>query len=185
MLVCVAVIAGVVWYRVGVGGADDAPPRRAPAATSARLPAAADVQPPTTKVARDVIVVHVAGAVTRPGVVDLDAGARVIDAVEAAGGAVPEADLDRLNLAAKVADGERILVSRVGDPPADDDGSASGSAGSRAPMAEAAGERADQPQHRDARASSTPSPASGRCSPRRSSTSESGARSLPLRTGAA
>ena len=135
MLVCVAVVAGVVWYRVGVGGADDVPPRRVtPVATSARLPARADVQPSTTK-ARDLIVVHVAGAVTRPGVVELDVGARVIDAVEAAGGAVPEADLDRLNLAAKVADGERILVSRVGDPPAVGDGTGAAAAGSPSPDA--------------------------------------------------
>jgi len=51
-------------------------------------------------------------------VVELAAGARVIDAVEAAGGAIAEADLDRLNLAAKLADGQRVLVQRVGDPPA-------------------------------------------------------------------
>lgn len=133
MLVCVAVVAGVVWYRVGVGGADDAPPRHAtPAATSAHVVARDDAQPPTTKAVRDLIIVHVAGAVTRPGVVELDVGARVIDAVEAAGGAVPDADLDRLNLAAKVADGERVLVSRVGDPPAAD-GAAAAAGGSSSP----------------------------------------------------
>ncbi len=43
-------------------------------------------------------------------------GARVIDAVEAAGGGLPNADLDRLNLAAKVADGQRIPVAIVGAP---------------------------------------------------------------------
>ncbi len=62
------------------------------------------------------MIVHVAGAVARPGVVELALGARVIDAVEAAGGGLPEADLDRLNLAAKIADGERVLVQRIGDP---------------------------------------------------------------------
>mgnify|MGYP000741707546 CR=1 FL=1 len=43
------------------------------------------------------------------------------------GGAVPDADLDRLNLAAKVADGERVLVQKVGDPtaPADPSGATS------------------------------------------------------------
>jgi competence protein ComEA len=59
--------------------------------------------------------VHVAGAVAKPGVYDLDAGARVIDAIEAAGGGAPDADLNRLNLAAKVADGQRVLVQRVGE----------------------------------------------------------------------
>jgi competence protein ComEA len=71
---------------------------------------------PTTKGNR--VVVHVAGAVARPGVVELASGSRVIDAVEAAGGGLPDADLDRLNLAAKIVDGQRVLVQRVGDPPA-------------------------------------------------------------------
>ena len=57
---------------------------------------------------------HVAGAVAHPGVVELGGGARVIDAVEAVGGAHADADLDRLNLAAKLADGERVYVAKVG-----------------------------------------------------------------------
>ena len=60
------------------------------------------------------IAVHVAGAVTHPGVVELRVGARVIDAVEAVGGALADGDLDRLNLAAKVADGQRVYVAKVG-----------------------------------------------------------------------
>src|SRR6266511_3455297 len=62
------------------------------------------------------LVVHVAGDVTKPGVVGLPGGSRVIDAVEAAGGGLPDADLDRLNLAAKVVDGQRILVQKIGEP---------------------------------------------------------------------
>jgi competence protein ComEA len=58
--------------------------------------------------------VHVAGAVTHPGVVELRPGARVIDAVEAVGGALADGDLDRLNLAAKVTDGERVYVAKIG-----------------------------------------------------------------------
>lgn len=60
------------------------------------------------------LVVHVAGAVANPGVLDLPPGARVADAVEAAGGAVADADLSALNLARTVEDGERILVPAVG-----------------------------------------------------------------------
>ncbi len=60
------------------------------------------------------IAVHVAGAVNHPGVVELKAGARVIDAVEAVGGALADGDLDRLNLAAKVTDGQRVYVAKVG-----------------------------------------------------------------------
>ena len=60
------------------------------------------------------IVVHVAGAVASPGVYTLDAGVRVGDAVEAAGGAVEGADLDALNLARVVVDGEQVRVSVQG-----------------------------------------------------------------------
>ena len=56
------------------------------------------------------VVVHVAGDVTAPGVYELPAGARVQDAVAAAGGANPAADLDSLNLARHLRDGEQILV---------------------------------------------------------------------------
>ncbi len=60
-------------------------------------------------------VVHVSGAVRDPGVVTLPEGSRVADAVEASGGAMPDARLDRLNLARRVEDGERIHVMRVGE----------------------------------------------------------------------
>jgi competence protein ComEA len=85
------------------------------------------------------VVVHVAGAVTQPGVVELKAGARVIDAVEAAGGALATADLDRMNLAAELTDGQRVLVQNVGDPPApgpapgDPSGSSTGAAPGETP----------------------------------------------------
>lgn len=77
---------------------------------------------------------HVAGAVTKPGVVELAAG-RVIGAIEAVGGALPDGDLDRLNLAAKVSDGERVFVGKPGvaDPGAGAGGAAAGGATSAAP----------------------------------------------------
>jgi len=55
-------------------------------------------------------VVHVAGAVRRPGVYRLPAGARVQEAVRRAGGARPGADVNAINLAAKVADGQQVVV---------------------------------------------------------------------------
>ena len=56
------------------------------------------------------VVVHVGGKVEDPGVYTLPSGSRVADAVEAAGGALPDADTDLLNLARSLVDGEQILV---------------------------------------------------------------------------
>lgn len=61
------------------------------------------------------IVVHAAGAVARPGLQRLAPGARVADLLEAAGGPTTDADLDRLNLAAPLADGQRLYVPRAGE----------------------------------------------------------------------
>ena len=62
-----------------------------------------------------VVVVHVSGAVANPGVVELVEGARVHHAVDGAGGATSLADLERVNLAALLVDGERIHVPEVGE----------------------------------------------------------------------
>ena len=61
------------------------------------------------------VVVDVAGAVARPGVYPLPSGSRITDAIAAAGGAGPDADVDQVNLAAKVSDGMRIYVPRHGE----------------------------------------------------------------------
>jgi competence protein ComEA len=63
------------------------------------------------------VVVHVAGLVVLPGVHRLPAGARVADAIEAAGGARAGAWLDGLNLARRLTDGEQLLVPAEGAPP--------------------------------------------------------------------
>jgi len=56
------------------------------------------------------VVVHVAGAVAEPGVYRLPAGSRVADAVERAGGPTGRADADTINLAARLADGQQVVV---------------------------------------------------------------------------
>jgi competence protein ComEA len=122
VLIIVAVVAGFVWYRMGAGGAAHGEaPTASPtvshagtATTRSSTGGSSSAGGSATTVAGSRIVVHVAGAVTKPGVVELAAGARVIDAIEAVGGALPDGDLDRLNLAAKLADGQRVYVGRPG-----------------------------------------------------------------------
>jgi competence protein ComEA len=139
VLLVAAAVAGFAWFQLGraaePGRAD--PPsvaRRAGAGPRAEgagqegagregagregaRPTAVGGGTPTgaTGDAGGTLVVHVAGAVARPGVVRVRAGARVVDAIEAAGGARPDAALDQLNLAAKVVDGQRIAVAKVGE----------------------------------------------------------------------
>ena len=77
------------------------------------------------------VVVHVVGAVPAPGVQRLPVGSRVVDAVEAAGGATGDADLARINLAAALVDGQQVYVLRVGEEaPLPPSGSGAGMAGS-------------------------------------------------------
>lgn len=65
------------------------------------------VEPPT-------LVVHVVGEVAVPGVLTLPQGSRVADAVDAAGGALPTAELTTVNLARLLVDGEQVLVPGPG-----------------------------------------------------------------------
>lgn len=84
------------------------------------------------------VVVHVDGAVTSPGVYTLKNGARVDDAVRAAG-AKAEADLSQLNLAQRLTDGQKITVPLHGEPaaaaPATTTATATSSEGASAPEA--------------------------------------------------
>lgn len=84
------------------------------------LPRVDDVAPVVTVtgapvVSATTIIVHVDGAVTRPGVHELAADARVVDAIDAAAGLLAEADRERLNLAAPVLDGQRVWIPRMGE----------------------------------------------------------------------
>lgn len=82
------------------------------------------------------VYVHVLGEVATPGLYVLDDGARVAEALAAAGGAQSTADLSAVNLARPIADGEQILVPPVGAPVAAPGASTGGSG---APAGEAGG----------------------------------------------
>lgn len=73
-----------------------------------------DENNPTDEIS-DIIMVHISGEVYKPGLVELKQGQRVIDAVELAGGLKKDADLDKINLAKKVADEEKIYIPRIGE----------------------------------------------------------------------
>jgi competence protein ComEA len=70
--------------------------------------------PAPTATAQGSVFVHVAGHVARPGVYELPEGARIIDAVEVAGGPRRGADLALLNLAAVLVDGQQVVVQERG-----------------------------------------------------------------------
>ncbi len=109
-VVAVALLAGVVvaavWLLRTPPPSESLIPRAAAAAVSS-IPASAPSE--------GALMVQAAGAVLSPGVYRVPADARVIDVIDAAGGLAPGADADRLALAAKVSDGERVFVPRVGE----------------------------------------------------------------------
>lgn len=92
------------------------PPPPAQLVLPAAVPAPAAGSDPSPASSPPLITVHAAGAVLRPGVYVVPEASRVADVITAAGGPSPDADLDQMNLAAKVADGDRVGVARKGDP---------------------------------------------------------------------
>jgi competence protein ComEA len=107
--VVAAVVLGALWL-----WSRGSAPRIAPAATSATSVQAPAAPPSPAAAQSGVVLVHVAGAVRRPGLYELGSDARVADALRAAGGPTRRADIDSLNLAELVADGAKIEVSRRG-----------------------------------------------------------------------
>ncbi|MBZ2175364.1 helix-hairpin-helix domain-containing protein [Schnuerera sp. xch1] len=61
------------------------------------------------------IMVHISGQVYKPGLVELKSGDRVTDAVNLAGGLKKDADLDKINLAKKLSDEEKIYIPKIGE----------------------------------------------------------------------
>ncbi|MFU8841373.1 MAG: helix-hairpin-helix domain-containing protein [Nitriliruptoraceae bacterium] len=83
-------------------------------ATGSRPPDATGAPPAS---AREPVTVHVTGGVVTAGLRTLPADARVGDAVAAAGGLTVDADLERINLARPLTDGEHVHVPRIGEDP--------------------------------------------------------------------
>jgi competence protein ComEA len=63
------------------------------------------------------IYVHIVGEIVEPGIYELDSGARIVDAIFAAGGFSDKADQASVNLAREVTDGEQVVVFRIGQAP--------------------------------------------------------------------
>lgn len=139
-----AVIIAVVAVLVAIGTAIVLATRQPVVETAPALPPAISAGPSqattTTTAAPPSLVVSVVGRVERPGLVTLPTGARVADAVQAAGGIIPDTNDTALNLARRLADGEQIYVgipipAQAEVDPGTDAGTSAGSEGS-APSAE-------------------------------------------------
>jgi len=117
------VVLVVAWRHVASSGGSAAPLRVAPVVPAAQGAGTAGARAGPVA-AR--LVVDVAGAVRRPGLVRLPKGARVSDAIARAGGLTAHAERDSVNLAAPVSDGQQVLVPARGSPGSGTPGGAAG-----------------------------------------------------------
>ncbi len=129
----VVVAVGARYLLTSSGGSGGASPVLLPSAPA--VPASPTVSP-TVQVTQDgePLVAYICGAVRRPGVYRLEPGSRVADLLARAGGASSGAQLEGVNLAAKLTDGQQVLVPKAGQavaagPAAPAGGSAGGAAG--------------------------------------------------------
>lgn len=134
----VLALLGWFWWQAANGAADVSPlnslsaeagdvqgpgPENEPVPAPGESPGEADGKTPGN------VIVHVAGAVRRAGIVELPRGSRLHQAIEAAGGSAPNADSDQLNLAAVLEDGQKVLVPRKGETLPSGDAPAGGTSG--------------------------------------------------------
>jgi len=120
LIVCLACLLGSGF--VLLAGHHAAPPpitiSAPPAEAAAASPATpAHKAPPVALKPSGLLYVDVAGAVRRPSLYALPPDSRIMQAVLAAGGPTPAADMDAINLAEKVTDGEKVLVPKRGAAP--------------------------------------------------------------------
>jgi competence protein ComEA len=118
---CVVVVVGGVAWLVRAPAASTESGLPFTSSVGSAPPTAATLAPPATvastlpTVETGPVFVHVAGSVAVPGVYGLEPGDRVHQAIAAAGGPSAEADLDGLNLALVVTDGQRVYVPAAGE----------------------------------------------------------------------
>jgi competence protein ComEA len=112
ILVLVA-LAGTAWWVLGGGPPEVVPPAEPRPAGDLVSMSSGPSPSGSPSGGGGSVTVDVAGKVRRPGIAVLDAGSRVVDALEAAGGARDSVDLTGLNLARVLVDGEQILVGLV------------------------------------------------------------------------
>ncbi|MEZ0492047.1 ComEA family DNA-binding protein [Kineococcus sp. TBRC 1896] len=124
VLACLLAAAGLgfaawrSWPDPGAQQGEAVPARTAPVASGSAPSTPTPSVPAGAAPTSGSVVVHVAGRVLHPGVVTVSAGSRVADALTAAGGPAADADLDALNLARVLQDGEQVLVPAPGQPAA-------------------------------------------------------------------
>ena len=109
-LAAILLLAAAVTFIRGRGG-EARPPAPIPAATTA-----ADGAGGVAPAAAEPLIVHVTGAVRRPGVYQLAEGTRIVDAIAKAGGVTAKADAVTVNLAALLIDGQQIVVPEAFAP---------------------------------------------------------------------
>jgi competence protein ComEA len=145
-LLAAAAVAGLglLWFLARPGPATSAGGAAPPSAPAFELPS----QQPGPTPGPSELVVHVAGLVAAPGVHRLPAGARVGDALAAAGGAAGGAALDGLNLARPLVDGEQIVVGAPAAGPPAAGPTAAGTGPGSGPAAGGAAEGAVRPDGR-------------------------------------
>jgi competence protein ComEA len=150
--VVAAVLATLAAARLLGGGGSAAPP---PVRLDGGEASSAGARPAGSREpgAREGVFIHVAGAVRRPGLYRLGSDARVAEALQRAGGPLPRAELTAVNLAARVADGQQVVVPAAGKvsgatPPAAPAGSAdaagAGGAGVKLSLASATAEQLEE-----------------------------------------
>lgn len=108
IVVVLAVVVAVAGFRlVGAAAASDFQVTSGSASSSA-----SDETSSSAASERSSLFVHVSGEVNKPGLCEVESGARVAAAIDAAGGFTEEAAADSVNLAREVADGEQIVVAK-------------------------------------------------------------------------